>query len=316
LILDSARWLCRTAAPALMAVAVLVLPACGGERQADPAPAQAARAISAADDAGDTVRLAVPARRIISLAPSATETLVAIGARGQLAGRTEYDVGLGVDALPSVGGGLDPSLEKILALRPDLVIGWHAAGANPVRDRLRELGIPFFAVRTTDTTDVFRTIGRLGVLSGRTREADSASAAVRGELDGLRASVAGRPARSTFIVVGDEPLMTAGPWTATIQLMEVAGGRTTFPDAKGQPQYVSMEELVRRQPEVILLPVSGDGAARIRELSTKPGWRELNAFRTGRVHALPVEQVYLMGPGIAQTARLFRDAIHPELAGR
>lgn len=316
MIFHSARWLCCTAAPVLMAAAVLVLPACGGGRQADSPPAQAAAAISVVDDAGDTVRLGAPARRIISLAPSATETLVAIGARGQLAGRTEYDVGLGVDALPSVGGGLDPSLEKILALRPDLVIGWHAAGANPVRDRLRELGIPFFGVRTTDTTDVYRTIGRLGALSGRTREADSASAAVRRELDRLRASVAGRPARSTFIVVGDEPLMTAGPWTSTIQLMEVAGGRTTFPDAKGQPQYVSMEELVRRQPEVILLPVSGDGAARIRELSARPGWRELNAFRTGRVHPLPVEQVYRMGPGIAQTARLFRDAIHPELAGR
>jgi ABC-type Fe3+-hydroxamate transport system substrate-binding protein len=292
--------------------ALLALPAC---RDGD-ARASASASIAVVDDAGDTLRLAQPARRIVSLAPNATETLVAIGALPQLVGRSDYDVGLGVDSVASVGGALDPSLERLVALRPDLVIGWHSAGANPVRDRLREMGIPFLAVRTTDTTDIYRTIGVLGRVTGRDTAADSVTAAVRSQLAAVRASVAGRPPRSAFYVVGDEPLMTAGPTTFTVQLMEIAGGRTAFPDATGQPQYVSMEELVRRQPEVILLPVGQGGEARVAELAGRPGWRELNAFRAGTVHALPADLVNRMGPGIGDTARRFRDALHPDLAGR
>ncbi|HEX5870571.1 MAG TPA: helical backbone metal receptor [Longimicrobium sp.] len=305
------------ATPPLCAAAVaalLALSACGG--RAPDASASSSTPIAVVDDAGDSLRLASPAKRIVSLAPNATETLVAIGALPQLVGRSDYDVGLGVDSVASVGGALDPSLERLIALRPDLVIGWHSAGANPVRDRLRELGIPFLAVRTTDTTDIFRTLGVLGRVTGRDAAADSVAAAVRAELAAVHASVAGRPRRSAFYVVGDEPLMTAGPTTFTVQLMEIAGGRTAFPDATGQPQYVSMEELVRRQPEVILLPVGQGGAARVAELAARQGWRELNAFRAGTVYALPADSVNRMGPGIAATARRFRDVLHPELAGQ
>jgi iron complex transport system substrate-binding protein len=301
---------------AALACLALLLPlaACGREAQEGASASSAPNAV--VDDAGDTLRLPSPAQRIVSLAPNATETLVALGARPQLVGRSDYDTGLGVDSVASVGGALDPSLERLVALRPDLVIGWRSAGANPVRDRLRELGIPFLAVRTTDTTDIYRIIGVLGRVTGRDASADSVSAAVRAQLAAVRASVAGRPPRTAFYVVGDEPLMTAGPGTFTVQLLELAGGRTAFPDATGQPQYVSMEELVRRQPEVVLLPVGEGGEARVAELSKRPGWRELNAFRVGTVHALPADAVNRMGPGIAETARLFRDALHPDLAGR
>ena len=268
------------------------------------------------DDAGDTVRLAAPARRIVSLAPSATETLLALGAREQLVGRTDYDLDPAVAEVASVGGGLDPSLEALVALRPELVVGWHSAGPSPVRDRMRALGIPFLAVRTTDTADVFRAIGVLGRAAGREREADSVAAAVRGELEAVRASVEGRARPEVFFVVSDDPPMTAGPWTFSIQLLEVAGGRTAFPDVTGQPQYVSLEEVVRRQPEVVLVPLWVDAAERLRALSRRPGWRELDAWRTGRVLALPADSVHRMGPGIGGTARILRDALHPELAGR
>jgi iron complex transport system substrate-binding protein len=293
---------------------LLALSACG---ERDPrAPASSSAPISVVDDAGDTLRLASPATRIVSLAPNATETLVAIGALPQLVGRSDYDTGLGVDSVASVGGALDPSMERLVALRPDLVIGWHSAGANPVRDRLREMGIPFLAVRTTDTTDIYRTIGVLGRVTGRDAYADSVADGVREQLAAVRASVAGRPPRTAFYVVGEEPLMTAGPTTFTVQLLEIAGGRTVFPDATGQPQYVSMEELVRRQPEFVLLPMETNDMERLAELGRRPGWRELNAFREGKVRMLPASQVNRMGPGIGATARLFRDALHPDLAER
>jgi iron complex transport system substrate-binding protein len=267
------------------------------------------------DDAGDTLRLGSPALRIVSLAPGATETLLAIGARDRLVARTDHDTDPAVAGLPSVGGGLDPSLEALAALRPELVIGWHTAGGNPVRDRLRELGIPFLAVRTTDTADVFRAIDILGAVSGHAAGADSAARAVRATLEGVRASVAGRPRPTVLLVVSDDPPMTAGPWTYHVQLLEVAGGVTVFPDVTGQPQYVSLEEIVRRQPDVVIVPLGRDADARLRALRTRPGWRELRAWENGRVIALPADQVHRMGPGIARTAILFRDALHPERTG-
>jgi iron complex transport system substrate-binding protein len=300
----------RFCLPLLAAAAVLA--ACGGA-----APrVEVASAVVVVDDAGDTLRLAAPARRIVSLAPSVTETLLALGAREQLAGRTDYDRDPAVATLPSVGGGLDPSLEALVALRPDLVIGWHTTGGSPVAARLREMGIPFLAVRTTDTVDVFRTIGVLGRAAGRERAADSVAAAVREQLAAVRASVQGRPLPSVLYVISDDPPMTAGPWTFSIQLLEVAGGRTAFPDVTGQPQYVSLEEVVRRQPEVVLVPLGGDAAAGLRALRSRPGWRELRAWETGRVLAVPMDSVHRMGPGIAETARIFRDALHPEAAPR
>jgi iron complex transport system substrate-binding protein len=266
------------------------------------------------DDAGDTLRLPAPAARIVSLAPSATETLVALGAAGRLVARTDFDADPAVASLPSVGGGLDPSLETLVTLGPDLVIGWHTAGANPVRDRLRELGVPFLALRTTDTADIFRSITVLGDVSGRAEHADSLLGAVRADLDGIRASVAGRARPTAFFVLSDDPPMTVGPWTFHVQLIEVAGGRTAFPDVTGQPQYVSLEEVVRRQPEVVLVPLGGGREERLRALRSRPGWRELRAWEAGRVVALPADTVHRMGPGIVRTARLFRDALHPGLA--
>jgi iron complex transport system substrate-binding protein len=288
------------------------LAACAAAPQETGAPA----AVVVVDDAGDTLRLAAPARRIVSLVPSATETLLAVGARDRLVGRTDYETDPAVLALPSVGGALDPSLEALVSLRPDLVVGWHTAGGTPVRDRLREMGIPFLSLRTTDTADVFRAIGVLGRAAGRDAAADSVAAAVRAELEAVRASVAGRPPPTVLYVISDDPPMTAGPWTFSVQLLEVAGGRTAFPDVTGQPQYVSLEEIVRRQPEVVLVPLGAGAEARLRALSARPGWRELRAWEEGRVVAVPMDRVHRMGPGIAETARIFRDALHPGAAGR
>jgi iron complex transport system substrate-binding protein len=296
----------RPAAAALLAAALLA--ACGSD--AAPGPRSNA-AVQAADHAGDTLRLPAPARRIVSLVPSVTETLIAIGAGDRLVARTDYDRGPGLDTLPSLGGGLDPSLEALVALRPDLVVGWDASGANPLRQRLAALGIPFFPVRLTDTTDVFRAFGALGALTGRAAAADSVAAEVRAEIRAVRASVAGRPPRSVFFLVSDDPPMTAGPRTFIVQLIHAAGGRSVFDDAPGDWPQVSLEELVRRQPDVVLLPAWEGSGDRARALAARPGWRELSAAREGRIRTLPADEVNRPGPGIGRTARLLRDAIHP-----
>jgi iron complex transport system substrate-binding protein len=144
------------------------------------APAATVRAagVEITDDGGRVVRLATPARRVISLIPSATETLVALGAADRVVGRTRYDVAPEIASRPSVGGGLDPSVEAIVGLRPDVVIGWENDKRQAVREKLTAVGVPVVSLRTDDTTDVFRNVATLGRLTGR----DSAAAALQRSL--------------------------------------------------------------------------------------------------------------------------------------
>jgi iron complex transport system substrate-binding protein len=300
-------------APALAAL----LAACGGDggaRRTAAAPADSA--VSVVDDAWRTVTLARPARRIVALVPAITETVIALGAGDRLVGRTDFDRGAMVERLPSVGGGLDPSIEKLVSLRPDVVLGWETSGRTELRDRLTALGIPVFAVKTEDTTDVFRSIRNLGRLTAREHTADSLAAAIRGELDAVRASVASAPHPAVFFMVWNDPPMTAGPQTFVSHVIEVAGGRNVFADQQTLWPNVSLEEIVRRQPDFVVVPVGEQGTVRMEALKTAPGWRELRAIREGRLVSVPAQVINQPGPHLAEAARAMRDAIHPQAGGR
>ena len=297
----------------------LLLAACdaGGDASARPDSAPADSALVLVDDAGRQVRLPRPARRVISLIPSATEVLVAVGAGDRLVGRTDFDHGPAVDSLPSVGGGMTPSIEAIVALRPDLVLGWETRGDQSTRRRLDEMGIPVFAVEADDTTDVFRTVGNLGRLTGRTRAADSLAAGLRRELAEVAASVAGRPRPAVFFLVWNDPPMTAGPETFISQVLGVAGGRNVFADVAGEWPNVALEEIVRRQPDFLVLPQGEKGGAHdVDQLRGSPGWRELRAMREGRVVTIDAEMMNRPGPRLGEAARALRDALHPDAAPR
>jgi iron complex transport system substrate-binding protein len=308
----------RRARGALLPLLALLLAACGAGDEAARASATAAPADSAVtvtDDAGRAVRLPRPARRVVSLVPSATGMLLAIGAGGRLVGRTDFDRGPGVDALPSVGGGIDPSLEAMLALRPELVLSWERSGDARLRTQIEELGIPVFSVEVNDTADVFRTVRSLGTLTGHARGADSVAAALRRELAEVRASVAGRPEPTVFFLVWNDPPMTAGPGTFISQLLGVAGGRNVFADMREDWPGVSLEEIVRRQPDYLVLPQGEKGGAHDLELlRAAPGWRELRAMREGRVVTLPADLMNRPGPELGEAARRLRDGLHPAAA--
>jgi iron complex transport system substrate-binding protein len=298
----------------------LLLAACGqdgGDASARPDPAPADSAVVLVDDAGRQVKLARPAHRIISLIPSATEVLVAVGAGDRLVGRTDFDHGPAVDSLPSVGGGMTPSIEAIVALRPDLVLGWETRGDQSTRRRLDEMGIPVFAVEADDTTDVFRTVSSLGRLTGRTRAADSLAAGLRRELAEVAASVTGRPQPTVFFLVWNDPPMTAGPGTFISQVLGVAGGRNVFADVAGEWPNVALEEIVRRQPDFLVLPQGEKGGAHdVDQLRGSPGWRELRAMREGRVVTIDAKMMNRPGPRLGEAARALRDALHPDVAPR
>lgn len=299
-------------------LAATLLAACGdrgaaGARTSAPPASATDSAVTLVDDAGRTLTLPHPARRIVALVPSVTGTVVALGAADLLVARTDFDKDPAVARLPSIGGGLNPSVETLVSLRPDLVLGWETSGRPELRDRLTAMGIPVFAIKTEDTTDVFRAIRNVGRLTGRAHAADSLSASLRGELDAVRASVAGASRPTVFYMAWNDPPLTAGPKTFISQVIEVAGGRNVFADATALWPTVSIEEIVRRQPDFLLLPAGEQGAAKAEGLKRAAGWRELRALREGRGVTVPGDAVNQPGPRLGEAARAVRDAIHPEL---
>ncbi|HEY4130965.1 MAG TPA: cobalamin-binding protein [Gemmatimonadaceae bacterium] len=273
-----------------------------------------AAAIQVTDDAGVSVKLAAPAQRVISLIPSATETLIALGATKQIVGRTRYDVAPEVASLPSVGGGIDPSAEAIVALHPDLVIAWANDKRQAIREKLVSLNVPVFILRTEDTTDIFRGISSIGHLTGHDSAAKAISASMRESLDSVRRSVASLPPRKMMYVEFAEPPMTIGSRTFIGQLVALAGGKSVFADLDQLWPNVSMEEVVRRDPDLLVVPVGEFRQNALQQFRLMAGWRDLRAVREGHVVSVPADLLSRPSPSIAEAARVLRSAMHPEVA--
>ena len=282
---------------------------------AQHAPPAKGSAIVVVDDAGDTVRLASPAKRIISLIPSATETLIAIHAADRIVGKTRYDVAKEVDSLPSVGGGIDPSIETVISLKPDLVLAWDNDKRRDLRTTLEGAGIQVYSLRTEDTADVYRGIEHLGRLTGHDSDATAVTAGLRATIDSVRRAVAGRPVKRVMFVVYPEPPLTAGPHTFVDELIGVAGGASIFHDADKRWPNVSMEEIVKRAPDLLIVP-QGEFKSNGDQCRGRTGWRDLAAVKSGAIATVPADLTQRPGPNIGNAVRMLQSAIHPETVAK
>ncbi len=247
----------------------------------------------------------LPAHRIVSTMQSATEWLVALGAADRLVARTDYDREPALAALPSIGGGLDPSAEVIADLRPDVVIGWQNRSSVDLEHALQPFHVPVISMETTDTADVFRNLDELGRLIGEEHRADSAGDALRAQLrdiahDACPDGPADAP--TVMLVLWTDPPMTAGRGTWMTTVLQAACLRNAFADLGAPWPTISMEAIAARQPEWLLVS-SGTPGERLAELRGKPGWRDLEAVRAGRVLEIPADFFARAGPTIPAAAR-------------
>lgn len=272
--------------------------------------AGASQAVSVVDDAGRTVSLSKPARRIISLIPSATESLIALDLADLIVGRSRYDVAPEISDRPLVGGTTDPSIETIASLKPDLVVSWQSDKRQQFMERLTKLGIPIFIMRTQDTSDVFRSLTSLGTLTAHDERARHVTDSLRALLAGIAQSVKSLPRPKVMYVVYSDPPMTAGPDSFIGQLISVAGGRSIFDDVRDNWPNVTMEEIMRRDPDIVIVPVGEFKEQELDRLRVTQGWRQLRAIRNGNVVAVPADLLSRPSPGIGMAAMLLRDAIN------
>jgi iron complex transport system substrate-binding protein len=233
--------------------------------------------ITIVDDAGDTLVLASPARRVVSLIPATTELLFAIGAGPLVVGRTQYcDYPPAAKSVRSLGDGIKPSIEAVVATSPDLVVLYNSGQNASVAGRLRELGIPSLRLNTDRLSDIPRIAGILGHATGLSSGADSVSAVFDTALaNASHTASSGRP--KVLLLVWEQPPMTIGQGSFLSELIERAGGRNLFADVTASSGVVSIEAVAARDPDLIFTTAQGPSA-----FAGRPEWQAVPAVREQR----------------------------------
>jgi len=275
--------------------------------------------IRVTDALGRQVTMQALPQRIVSLAPSNTERLFAVGAWFTVVGVTTVDTyPPEVAALPKVGGFVPKSIsiETIVSLKPDLVL---AAGElqRPTVEALERLGIPVVAIEDPGSFDeVYAAIALVGRLTGHEQEASQVVEAMRTRLARVRQAVATLPQEkrvTVFYEVYDEPLMTVGRSTIIGQLLEMAGGINIFADVQGRYPQVSSEEVVKRNPDCILGHTGHQLALTPAQIGQRPGWNHMTAVKHNCIRLLNGDTVARPGPRLAEALEAIAKALYPDL---
>jgi iron complex transport system substrate-binding protein len=239
--------------------------------------------IRVTDDAGRSVVLAAPARRIVSLAPHVTELLFAAGAGARVVGVAEYsDHPAPARALPRVGSSGSIDLEAVLALKPDLVIAWQTGNRRQQYEQLERLGIAVFLSEPHALDDIAGTLEQFGALAATAADARAAAQAFRLRRDALARRYADRSPVSVFYQIWDKPLMTINGRHLISEVIALCGGRNVFADLPILAPTVTEEAVLAAAPEVIV--ASGTGNTRPVWLDDWRRWRTLPAVARDNLH--------------------------------
>lgn len=294
---DSVSWAALRAGVVVTGVAMAM--ACRGATPSGPAKAQ----------------------RIVSLVPAVTEMLYAMGAGPQVVGVSSYDhFPPDVERLPKAGALIDPDTERILALRPDLVILYGSQAETETR--FRTAGIQTFSYRHGATDAIlgtFDTITALGSATGHEAQAREVVVRITARLDSVRKRVEGLARPRTLLVIGRQPATLQGVYVAggsgfLNEMLEVAGGQNVFEDVRRESVQPSSETLLRRAPEVVLELHAAEPAGDYPngDLNVWNTLASIPAVRDRRVHSVVGDFVVIPGPRLADGAEAIARALHPD----
>ncbi len=257
--------------------------------------------------------------RIVSLVPSLTEMLFEVGAGELVVGASDYcNFPEAARQKPRVGGLLNPNLEKIILLRPTLVLLYHSQGDTA--GKLQALGIPARLLKADQLADVFGNLDELGDVTGRSAEAAAVKSRLRQQLDEVRRKPAGRARIRCLVVVSRDPAELRNIYVSTRshyvgELVEIAGGENVI---AGAGAAVSKEQIIRADPDVIIdlsgVEGAGEGAFRA---ARDASWKQLStvaAVQNGRVHYYSDPRALLPGVGAGKTAIDLHDILYPPKA--
>jgi iron complex transport system substrate-binding protein len=235
------------------------------------------------DEMGRTVVVPDHPHRVICLMPTVTDTAFALGAGDDVVAISDYTK-YPAAALkkPSVGDLIKPSIEMILSLHPDLVIGTQPKGPMEVTDQLERAGIAIFLVSPHGIAGIFHSIESIGSALNRTPQADALVHSLQQRVDSVRARTKGLPAPRVFMPIWYDPITTIGKNAFITEVIEAAGGRSVTDDLFAEWPQISMEIVLERAPDALLL-VRG-GKTTLKVLQDRPGWNSMAAIKEHHVY--------------------------------
>jgi iron complex transport system substrate-binding protein len=235
------------------------------------------------DEMGRKVIVPDHPHRVICLMPTVTDTVFALGAGDDVVAISDYTK-YPAAALkkPSVGDLINPSIETILSLHPDLVIGTQPKGPMEVTDQLERAGIPIFLVSPHGIAGIFHSIESVGMALNRTSQADALVNRLQQRVDAVRARTKGLPAPRVFMPIWYDPITTIGKNAFITEVIEAAGGHSVTDDLSTEWPQISMEIVLERAPDALLL-VRG-GKTTLQVLQERPGWSSMTAIKARRAY--------------------------------
>ena len=257
--------------------------------------------------------------RIISIVPSLTETLFAIGAGPEVVGVGSFDTHPSqVATRPRVGGLLDPDMERIFALRPDLVV-LHTSQQDQIQ-QLTRAAIPVFSYAHGGLADTLAVIRQLGARTGHTSDAERVAGAIEARLDDLRARIGSRTRPRVLLVFGREPrslrnIYASGGFGFLHDTLEAAGGDNVFAEVQRESVQLTSEAILTAAPDVIIELTYDDRMTPDNQAAEIAVWNRLPAIpavRNGRVHLLLGNQFVVPGPRLAEATAAIAHALHPQ----
>jgi iron complex transport system substrate-binding protein len=262
--------------------------------------------------------LAKPATRVVSLAPHLTEVAFAAGAGPQLVGAVSYsDYPEAAKAIARVGSYDNVSYESLVALKPDLVLAWRSGNGDETIRRLESLGLPVYIDEPHTLEDVARAVRDVGKLTGNAATAEAAAQAFLAQLSHLRETYSTRAEISVYYQIWDEPLLTLNGDHLISDVVRLCGGRNVFADALALVSRISVESVVRADPQVII--ASGMDKARPEWLDEWRQWTSMTAVKNRQLYFVPPDVLQRHTPRIIEGATLVceqlqmaREHYHPQ----
>ena len=265
------------------------------------------------DETGRSIRIPQPIRRIVSLAPSITETLYALGLQDELVGDTDYcDYPPDAQRKPKVGGAINPSVEAIAALHPDLVLVTKALNRLDTVRALEALNIPSYATDPHTVAEILSSTQHLAELLGVPQSGTSITGDLQQRLAATQQLLSRFPPRRVLFVVWPQPLISIGKKTFLADALLYAGATSIIDSSQDWPQ-ISLEEVVREQPEFLVFAEShaSEAPPGIDSLANLPGWRVLDAVKNRR-YALVSDAVNRPSLRIVSAIEALAKQLHPE----
>lgn len=294
----------------LLACSVPVSAQASVAQDAPGANSSAMRAFT--DETGRRVNVPLQVNRIVSLAPNLTEIVFALDEGNRLAGDTDFcDYPPEATQKPHVGGPVNPNLEQIVKLHPDLILATSINRRETV-DALDRLGFPVYITDPHSVDEMIASVERLGSVLGAEKSAEALAEDLRARLAGLDRRLAGVAPRRVLFVVWTDPLISVGRGTFVADGLRLAGAQSVV-DTDAEWPRISLEEIVRLQPEYLVFTSAhaGDTHQDIDTLRSRPGWRDLDAMRQDKIVVIS-EAIIRPVPRIVDAIEQLARAIHPE----